>query len=76
MLIQILGTGCPNCKKLEEHTIKAANELNLEYKLEKVSDLNKIMDFGIIMTPGLVINGIVKSTGKVPDIEDIKEMLH
>ena len=73
--IQILGTGCPKCKKLAENAEFAAKELNLEYQLEKVTDINKIMLFGVMMTPALVIDGEVKIAGKVPSADDIKEML-
>jgi len=73
--IQILGTGCPKCMKLEELSRKAADELGLEYELEKVKDLNKILDFGVMMTPALVVDGEVKAVGKVPSIDDIKKMI-
>jgi small redox-active disulfide protein 2 len=73
--IKILGTGCPKCKKLAELAETAARELNIEYKLEKVTDLNKIMDYGVMITPALVVDGQVKIAGKVPKIDDIKKML-
>ena len=73
--IQILGTGCAKCQKLEEISKKAAEELGIEYELEKVKDLNKIMDFGVMMTPALVVDGEVKVAGKVPSIEDIKKFI-
>jgi len=73
--IQILGTGCPKCNKLAELAQKAAGELNIEYNLEKVTDLNDIMDFGVMVTPALVVDGEVKIAGKVPKIEKIKQML-
>jgi len=73
--IQVLGTGCPKCKKLAENAEAAANELGIEYQLVKVTDINEIMSFGIMMTPGLAVNGEVKSVGKVPSVADIKEML-
>ena len=73
--IQILGTGCPKCKKLAENAENAAKELNLDYLLEKVTDINDIMAFGVMMTPALIIDGEVKIAGKVPSIEDIKKML-
>jgi small redox-active disulfide protein 2 len=75
MKIHILGPGCPKCKQLAEIATQAADELGIEYDLEKVSDLDKIMSFGVMMTPGLVINGEVKSVGKVPSLADIKSML-
>ena len=73
--IQILGTGCPKCKKLAENAKEAAKELGIEYEIEKVSEINEIMKFGVMMTPALAINGQVKVTGKVADIGAIKQML-
>ena len=75
MNIQVLGTGCPKCQKLAENTKSAAVELGVEYEIEKVTDLGKIMDFGVMLTPALVVNGVVKVAGKVPEIEEIKQML-
>ena len=75
MKIQILGTGCPKCKKLAENAIVAAEELDLEYVIEKITDINKIMSFGIMMTPGIAIDGNVKASGKLCSIEEIKGML-
>lgn len=73
--IQILGTGCPKCKKLAELAEKAACELDIQYQLEKVTDLNDIMNFGVMVTPTLVVDGQVKIAGKVPKIDDIKKLL-
>ena len=73
--IQILGTGCPKCKKLAQHAETAANELGIEYELEKVTDINEIMKFGVMFTPALAINGEVKVAGKVASPADIKGML-
>jgi small redox-active disulfide protein 2 len=75
MKIHILGPGCPKCNQLAETAAKAADELGLEYELEKVSDFDKIMSFGVMMTPGLVIGGEVKSVGRVPTLDEIKKML-
>ncbi len=75
MKIQILGGGCPKCKALAENAETAAKELGLEYEIEKVTDLNEIMAFGVMMTPGLVVDGEVKVVGKVPSATEIKEML-
>ena len=74
-LIQILGTGCPKCKQLAENAEAAAKALGLEYHLEKITDLQKIMAFGVMLTPALVVDGRVKAVGKVPDVEAIKTML-
>jgi len=73
--LQILGTGCPKCRKLAENAEAAAKDLSIEYEIEKVTDINDIMSFGVVMTPALVVDGDVKSVGKVPSVEDIKEML-
>jgi len=73
--IQILGTGCPKCKKLTENTEAAAKELGIEYELVKVTDINEIMKFGVMMTPALAVDGEVKSAGKVLSADDIKELL-
>ena len=73
--LKILGTGCPKCKKLTELTEQAAKELGIEYKIEKVTDINDIMEYGIMMTPGLVVDGKVKVAGKLPGIKEIKKML-
>jgi small redox-active disulfide protein 2 len=73
--IQILGTGCPKCKKLAELADQAARELNMEYELVKVTDLNDIMAFGVLVTPALAVDGEVKIAGKLPKIDDIKTML-
>jgi small redox-active disulfide protein 2 len=73
--IQILGTGCPKCKKLTENAEMAANDLGLDYNLEKVTDINEIMKFKIWQTPGLVVDGEVKSSGKVLSMEEIKKLL-
>ncbi len=73
--IQILGTGCPKCKKLAENAEAAAKELGIEYSLEKVTEINEIMKFGVMVTPALVIDGQVKSIGKVVSPDEIKKML-
>ena len=73
--IQILGTGCPKCKKLAENAETAAKELGVDYEMEKVTDLNAIMAFGVMMTPVLAVDGVVKVVGKVPEPADIKKLL-
>lgn len=73
--IQILGSGCPKCKKLTEAAEQAAKELGIEYEIEKVTELNKIMGFGVMMTPALAVDGVVKSVGKVLSPDDIKKLL-
>ena len=74
-LIQILGTGCPKCEKLEKHVEEAAKELGIEATVEKVTDITEITAFGVMMTPALAIDGEVKVVGKVPSTEEIKQML-
>ncbi len=73
--IQILGTGCPKCKKLAENAEAAAKELGVEYQIEKITEINEIMKFGVMVTPALAVDGQVKVTGKVADAGDIKKML-
>ena len=73
--IQILGTGCPKCKKLTENAEKAAHELEGDYEIIKVTDINEIIKFGVMMTPGLAVNNEVKSVGKVLSTEEIKEII-
>jgi small redox-active disulfide protein 2 len=75
MKIQILGTGCPKCKLLAENAEAAAKAVGVEYDLEKVTDINDIIAFGIMMTPGLAVDGEVKVSGKVASVEEIKEWL-
>jgi len=75
MLLQILGTGCPKCKQLAERAESAARELGLDYQLEKVTDINQILAFGVMMTPALVVDGQVRLVGKVPDVADLKALL-
>jgi small redox-active disulfide protein 2 len=75
MKIQILGTGCPKCKQLAENADTAAKELGVECEIEKVTDINDIMSFGIMMTPGIAIDGEVKMSGKVSTVEEIKDWL-
>jgi len=73
--LQVLGTGCPKCKKLAENAEAAAKELGLEYELQKVTKVNDIMRFGVMMTPALAVDGEVKVAGKVATVEEIKAML-
>ena len=73
--LQVLGPGCPKCKELAANTEAAAKALGIEYTIEKVTDINEIMKFGVMMTPALVIDGHVRVVGKVPDPEAIKSLL-
>ena len=73
--IQVLGTGCPKCKKLAENVEAAVKDLGAKCDLEKVTDINEIMKFGVMITPALAIDGQVKVVGKVPSTDEIKQML-
>lgn len=75
MKIHVLGPGCAKCNQLAEAVAKAGDELGITYDIEKVADFDKIMSFGVMMTPGLVIGGEVKSVGRVPPYDEIKKML-
>lgn len=75
MIIKILGTGCSSCKKLEENTKKAVEELNLDAVVEKVTDIKDIMKYGVMKTPALVVDEKVKIMGRVPSSDEIKKYL-
>lgn len=75
MEIKVLGTGCPNCKNLEKTVINCLAELDIAANVEKVEDIQKIVSYGIMRTPGLVINGKVVISGRVPSANEIKEIL-
>ena len=73
--VKILGTGCPKCKDLEQKTRSAVAELNLEAQISKVDDIVKIMEYGIMRTPGLVVDNVVLVSGRVPSVDEIKRLL-
>ena len=73
--LQILGTGCPKCEKLAKITEEAAQNADIKYELEKITDIQKITEFGVMTTPALVVDGEVKVSGKVPSVQKIQEML-
>ena len=73
--IQVLGTGCPKCSKLAENAEAAVKNAGIECEIEKVTDINEIMKFGVMLTPALAIDGQVKTVGKVPSPDEITEML-
>ena len=73
--IEVLGTGCMKCKRLETNVRKAVEELGIKTEIKKIEDIGKIMEYGIMMTPGLIINGETKAVGRVPNVEEIKGML-
>lgn len=73
--IQILGTGCPKCKQLAKQAETAAKESGIPYEIEKVTDIQMIVEFGVMSTPALVVDGQVKAAGRVPSVEEIKGMI-
>ncbi len=73
--IEVLGTGCAKCKRLEKTVKKAVKELGIQAEVVKVDSIQEIVNRGIMLTPGLLVNGELKSIGKVPKIEEIKEMI-
>ena len=75
MKIKILGTGCPNCIRLEENTKKALEETGKKGEISKITEIQDIMRYGIMSTPAIVIDEEVKSYGKVNSVEDIKKMI-
>lgn len=75
MKLQILGTGCPKCRKLAKNADAVARETDIEYQIEEVTDINDILKFGVMMTPALVVDGKVVVAGKVPSVEETKMML-
>ena len=75
MEIKVLGAGCARCKSLEEITRKAVTELNLNASIEKVEDMQKIMEYAVMRTPALVLNEKVVLSGQVPKIDQMKDLL-
>jgi small redox-active disulfide protein 2 len=75
MKIQILGTGCAKCKKLYAETEKAMNTVGVLAQLEKIEKVDEIMTFGVMLTPALVVDGEVKSTGRIPPATEIASWL-
>jgi small redox-active disulfide protein 2 len=75
MVIKILGSGCPNCVRLETNAQKAVEELDIDAVIEKITDIGLIMSYGIMSTPALVVNEQVVSYGRIPDVAEIKTML-
>lgn len=73
--ILVLGPGCPKCEKLKKDVESVANELGLEYELEKVTNVTDMMQYGVMTTPALVVDGEVKVVGKVPSMAELKKML-
>lgn len=76
MKIEVLGTGCPKCKKLEELVRNVCTENALDCEIEKVTDINKIMAAGVMMTPAMTIDGKVVLSGKLPSPDELKKLLN
>ena len=75
MKIEILGMGCPKCKKLTENAKTAVEELGVKADIEKVEDMDKIVAYGVMMTPSLVLDGKIMSSGKIASVEEIKKWI-
>ena len=75
MKIEILGMGCSNCNKLYQNALEAAKQSGKEVEVVKIEDIQKIMAYGVMSTPALVVDGVVKAKGKVPKVEEIKELI-
>lgn len=76
MIIKILGSGCPNCQKLEQNAKKAVEELGLkDVKIEHIYDINKIAEMGVAFTPAIAFDNEIKAAGRIPDVEEIKNWL-
>jgi len=73
--IQVLGMGCPKCNKLYAAAEAAASELGIDYEMEKINDINKITDMGVMMTPALAVNGEVKCSARIPSSDELKKFI-
>lgn len=73
--LQVLGTGCPKCRMLGEHAERAAQELGLDYELEKITEIAKILEFGVVATPALAVDGEILVSGHVPSTPRLRELL-
>ena len=73
--ILVLGPGCPRCETLANLTRQAADQLGIAYELEKLTDIKQFPKYGLMMTPGLVVDGELKVQGKLPTLDEIKPML-
>ena len=75
MKIEVLGMGCANCNRLYQNALEAVKQSGKEVQVTKVEDIQKIMSYGVLSTPALVVDGVVKMTGKVPKVNEIKEWI-
>jgi small redox-active disulfide protein 2 len=73
--IKVLGTGCPKCHKLSDNTVQAAQKLGLDYELEKVTDVMRFADFGVMLTPALIVDGKVVVQGRAPSVDELERLL-
>jgi len=73
--LQILGTGCPNCRRLAENAEEAAKRLGIDYRMEKVTEIKEILAFGVMRTPALAVDGSVKISGRIATAEEIRRIL-
>jgi len=73
--LKVLGVGCPKCAQLAVNAAEAAEQLGIEYELQKVTDINEMLTYGVMVTPALVVDGEPKAVGKVPSVDEIKAML-
>jgi len=73
--IQILGSGCAKCRQLTAITEQAAQDLGLQYELEKITEVGRYADFGVMFTPALVVDDVVKLSGRVPSLEEVRKLL-
>ena len=75
MKIEVLGTGCPKCKQLEANVKKAVDEAGIKAEIVKVTELEKILGYGVMSLPALVVDGSIKASGRVPEVQEIKKWL-
>ena len=73
--IQIMGPGCPKCEKLAQNAEEAAQALGLDFEMVKIKDISEMMQYGVMTTPAMAVDGVVKVVGRVPSVDDIKTML-
>lgn len=75
MKIEILGSGCPKCRQLEANARKAVEEMKKKAEILKVTDINEIINRGVMATPAIIIDGKLKASGRIPEVEEIKKWL-
>ncbi len=75
MKVQVYGTGCSNCINLEKTVKKAVDELDIDVEIEKIQDMDKILEAGLISMPGLAVDGEIKSMGRLPSVDEIKKWI-